>query len=203
MDSSKYLKGLDALTKNNRILGIALLTMLVWNVYNMTTIRRAQTHQQVAVVPVSGGVDMWVGANKASLQYLRAMGRMIVGAVGNYQAATIRSQLQELLILFPPDRVGAAQVEFTRLADDIERYPSISSIVHLSGKDPIKFTDNMLQVRVIKDRLVNGNMTDSKQSHYCISYRVEETRFWVTNILEKEGTGEDLCLFDGTQPAAT
>jgi TraE protein len=200
MDSTKYLQGLDALTKHNRILGIGLVCMFLWNIYNMTTIRSAQTHQQVAVVPVAGGADMWVGGGKASQQYLRAMGRMIVGAVGNYQAASIRSQLMELLILFPPDRVGAAQVEFTRLADDIERYPSIASVIHLSGADPIKYTDTMLQVRVLKDRLVNGSQTESKQSHYCISYRVEETRFWVLNILEKEGTGEDLCLFDSAKP---
>jgi len=201
VDSAKYLKGLDALTKHNRILGIGLLLMFAWNIYNMTMIRAAQTHQQVALVPVAGSVDMWVGGGKASPEYLRQMARLIVGAVGNYTAASIRPQLMELLAFFPPDRVGSAQVEFTQLADDIERYPSISSVVRLSGKDPIKYTPTMLQVRVIKDRLVNGNVTESRQSHYCITYRVEETRFWVEGILEKEGTGEDLCFFTAAKPA--
>lgn len=202
MNSSKYLPAIDSLSKHNRILVIALLFMVVWNVYNMMTIRSAQRHQQVVMVPVSGGSDLWVGNNKASDTYLRQMARIIVGALGNYQAASIRGQLMEILPLFPPELVGDTQKEFIQLADDIERYPSIASVIHLSGKDPIKYTDTMMQVRVIKDRLVNGNMTESRQSHYCISYRVEETRFWVTNILEKEGTGEDLCLFNNAKPAA-
>ena len=52
----------------------------------------------------------------------------------------------------------------------------------------------MLQVRAQKERLVNGMVTERNQIYYCLSYRIEDSRFWLVNIAEKEGNSVDPCM---------
>ncbi len=187
-----YLARIDGLLAQNRLLGIALVVMLLFNLTNWFALFHAKSLNQVVVVPV-GGEGMQIGNGRADERYLRRMARYIVNQVGSYTAGTARLQMQEVLELFAPERVGEAQVYFERLAQDIERYPSISSAVRWSGQAPLKVDDGLLQVRVSKDRLVNGAISETKTVFYCLRYRIDDARFWLINIQEKEGTGEDLC----------
>jgi type IV conjugative transfer system protein TraE len=201
MDGRAYLDRLDDLLARNRLLGIALIVLLAWNLMNWTAMFRARTQMQTVIVPIGGGTGMTVGNGHASEAYVREMARYVTWMVGDYTAATIRAQLQELLGLFPADRIGQVQVEFERLATEIERYPSISSVMHWSGEKPLKYTADLIQVHATKDRLVNGTAAASKNIFYCIGYRIEAARFWVLSVEEKEGNGEDLCLVDSKPPA--
>lgn len=195
MIGSKYIARMDQLLQRNRLLGFALAVMLVFNLFNWFSLQMAKTSSRVTLIPIAGGSGMWVGNGKASDEYLRAMARYIVGQVGQYAAGTYRAQLQELLLLFPADSVGQAQSEFMKLADEVDRYPSISSVVVWTGQQPLKTVGDMMQVHVIKTRLVNGNSVDKPvDSYYCITYRIADTQFELVNIEELSGQGEDLCL---------
>ena len=199
MRASTYLSRIDGLLAQNRLLGIALVVMLLFNLTNWFALFYAKSLNQVVVVPI-GSEGMQVGNGRADERYLRRMARYIVGQVGSYTAGTARLQMQEVLDLFPPERVGDAQVFFERLAQEIERYPSISSSVRWSGQAPLKVEAGLIQVRVNKDRLVNGALSETKTVFYCLRYRIDDARFWLLNIQEKEGTGEDLCRV--THPVA-
>lgn len=194
MKAQNYLSTLDNLKNGNRLLLIALLMMVVFNCMNWFSLQRARTSMQTVIVPIGGGVGMTVGNGKASPEYLRYMARYLTNAVGSYTAGTARVQLQELLSLFAPEVVGKAQVEFERLASQIERFPSIASSIRWQGDEALKVQSNQLQIHVAKDRLVNGNTTETKTSFYCIKYRIDESRFWVVSIQEREGNGIDLCF---------
>jgi hypothetical protein len=202
MDGNTLVARMDDLLARNRLLGIALGVMLFWNLMNWTAMFRARTEMQTVIVPIGGGAGMTVGNGKASEAYIREMARYVTWMVGDYTSATIRLQLQELLALFPSDRIGEVQVDFERLASEIERYPSISSVMHWSGDKPLKYTKELIQVHATKDRLVNGALSESKSIFYCIRYRINASQFSVLSVVEKEGTGEDLCMADGKPVAA-
>jgi TraE protein len=193
---------MDDLLARNRLLGLALIAMLVWNLMNWTAMFRARNEMQTLVVPIGGGTGMTVGDGKASEAYMREMSRYITWMLGDYTAGNIRAQLQELLRLFPSDRVSDVQSEFYRLATEIERYPSISSVMHWTGEKPLKYTKDLIQVHALKSRLVNGAITEAKSTFYCIHYRIDAATFWIMSVAEKEGTGEDLCMYDGKPAVA-
>lgn len=201
MLGDKYLNWTDRLLAQNRLLGLVVVVLLIWNVLTFTQIARIQARTQVVVVPIGSDDGLQVGHNRASERYMRRMARYVVSQIGTYTAATARDQLFELLDLFPADATGDVQSSFERLAVEIERYPSIASAVRWSGEEPLRYDDRTIQVQVRKARLVNGSETESKTVHYCLSYRIEETRFWLTNLVEKEDSSETACFVQAA-PAA-
>ena len=202
MFGEKYLNTLDRLTAQNRLFAIVLLA-LVFVISAMGFVMlRMQTNAQVVVVPLGSEDGLQVGNGRASERYLRRMARYVVMQIGSYTAASARDQLFEMLDLFPPESVGPVQSHFERLAAEIERYPSISSAVRWNGDQPLRYDDKTIQVQVKKARLVNGSETDARTVHYCLSYRIEETRFWLTNLAEKEDPSETAC-FNDAKPVAS
>ena len=198
MLGEKYLNTLDRLTAQNRLFAIVLLSLVFVIAAMGYVMLRMQTHAQVIVMPIGSEDGLQVGNGRASERYLRRMARYVVMQIGNYTAATARDQLFELLDLFPPESVGPVQSHFERLAAEIERYPSISSAVRWSGDQPLRYDTQTIQVQVKKARLVNGSESEAKTVHYCLNYRIEETRFWLTNLVEKEDPSETACFNDAT-----
>ena len=201
MDGKALIGRMDDLLARNRLLGLALIAMLVWNLMNWTAMFRARHEMQTLVVPIGGGTGMSVGDGRASEAYMREMARYVTWMLGDYTAGNIRAQMQELLRLFPSDRVADVQSEFDRLSTEIERYPSISSVMHWTGEKPLKYTKDLIQVHALKSRLVNGAITEAKSTFYCIHYRIDAATFWILSVAEKEGTGEDLCMYDSKSAA--
>lgn len=193
MDGKKYLVTIDAALKNARLLTVAFGISMAFNVLSWYAWYKVKAHNQVVVIPI-GSEGMQVGNGKADPRYMRRMARYITNQVGTYTASTARLQYQELLDLFPADRVTGAAGYFDALAADIERYPSIASAVSFAGNEPVRYTKDLMQVRVMKERIVNGVVTERKQVHYCLNYRIEDTRFWLVNITEKEEASVDPCM---------
>lgn len=189
-----FLSALDAAQAKNRLLVTGFLILLVLNVMNTVSLQRARTTMQTVIVPIGGGTGMTVGQGKASPEYLRYMARYITQMVGTYTASSARPQLQELLGIFAPDVVGKAQSEFEKMAVQIERFPSISSVMRWQGEEALRVGPGLIQVTAAKDRLVNGSVSATTALHYCIEYRIDESRFWVLGLREIEGTGVDLCF---------
>jgi hypothetical protein len=194
MNKDKFLGAIDHLQMKNRALFVAAIVLLALNVNNTIALQRARTQTQTVIVPVGGGIGMAVGNGKASDEYMRQMARYITSQIGTYTAATARPQLQELLSLFAPEVVGKAQVEFERIAVQVERFPSIASVMRWSGDEALKVSPNFIQVHAIKDRLVSGASTESTQMTYCIEYRIEEARLWILGIREESVPAADVCF---------
>ncbi len=194
MRKDAFMNRLEAAGARNRVLMFMVLCLFVLTAWNTIALHQARTQTQITLVPIGGGSGMTVGYGKASDEYLRQMARYVSQMVGVYTASSARPQLQELLSLFAPEVVGKVQGEFEKIAVQIERYPSISSIMRWTGEAPLRISPNLLQVAATKDRLVNGNVSESVQVHYCIGYRIAESRFWITSLQEMEGPGKDLCF---------
>jgi conjugal transfer pilus assembly protein TraE len=201
MNADGYLSKLDQLGRNNRMLVIGLLLMLLFNLTNWFALTSAKNQVRTVVYPVGVNTPLQVGAASASPEYLRHMARYITSMVGSWTAGTARDQFHELLALFAPDSVGRARLELEDIAAQIDRFPSISSNLRWSGEEALRAAPGLLQVRATKDRLVNGDVSESRNVFYCIRYRIEDSRFWLLGIEEREGqTTADLCM---TPPGAT
>jgi len=200
VDGSKYLSKIDGLLKQNRLLGIVIVLMIIWNLSNWIMASGMQSRTQVVIMPI-GLEAMQIGNGRASENYLRRMARYITTMIGTYTASTARNQFMELLDLFDPKRLILAKEMFEKIAMEIERFPSISSHINWSGHHPIRYNDKLLQVSVMKDRLVNGVITNSSPSVYCIHYEVVGTRFSILNISERDrnGRGEDENVCSGLE----
>jgi hypothetical protein len=195
MIRESWIHSVDRLIEKNRLLAVGFAAVVLLNVIEMITLIAVRHESRVAYVPLSGSTGLWIGAGKASDDYLRAMARYITNMLVNSTAGTIRSQLQELLVLFPPDEVGKAQTEFMHIADDRERFPSISYQVLWTGKPALKILDGrLIQVQTVKNEFVNGDATKSEQTYYCIHYRIDDTQFQLLGVQELTGTGDDLCI---------
>jgi hypothetical protein len=197
-----FLSTLDALQAKNRLLTAAFLILLALNIVNTISLQRARTLTQTVIVPIGGGQGMSVGHGKASEQYLRHMARYVTQMVGTYTASTARPQLQELLGIFAPDVVGKAQGEFEKMAVQIERFPSIASVMRWQGDQALRVKPGLIQVIAVKERLVNGSVSATTPIHYCITYRIDESRFWVLGLKEIEGPGLDRCFTDAANEGA-
>jgi hypothetical protein len=198
MMKTAFLARLDAAQAKNRLLTFAFLILLLLNIVNTVSLQRARTLMQTVIVPVGGGEGMTVGHGKASDEYLRHMSRFVTQMVGTWSASSARPQLQELLSLFAPEVVGKAQVEFEKMAVQIERFPSISSVMRWQGDQALRVKPGLIQVSAVKDRLVNGSVSETTPIHYCIEYRIDESRFWVLGLREIEGHGIDRCFLPET-----
>lgn len=194
MMKTAFLARLDAAQARNRLLTFAFLILLLITVVNTVSLQRARTLTQTVIVPVGGGEGMTVGHGRASPEYLRHMARYVTQMVGTWSASSARPQLQELLALFAPEVVGKAQAEFEKMAVQIERFPSISSVMRWQGDEALRFKPGLIQVSAVKDRLVSGGVSETTPLHYCIEYRIDESRFWILGLRELEGQGVDRCF---------
>jgi TraE protein len=200
MNRSMFLSMLDAAHAKNRLLTFAFLVLLALNIVNTVSLQRARTLTQTVIVPVGGGSGMTVGHGKASDEYLRHMARYATQMVGTWTASSARPQLQELLSLFAPEVVGRAHAEFEKMSVQIERFPSISAVMRWQGDEALRMRPGLIQVSASKDRLVNGSVTETTPIHYCIEYRIDESRFWMLGLREIEGAGIDRCFLPVTAP---
>lgn len=195
MDGGKYLSKIDNLLKKNRLLWVVIGLMIIWNSANSIHLYMIQSDAKVVIIPV-GLEAMQIGNGRATENYLRRMARYITTMIGTYTAATARTQFMELLSLFDPSKSVAAQIKFEKISSEIERFPSISSHIRWVGDTPLGYTNDFLQVKVKKDRLVNGMITKSENKIYCIDYKIEGTRFNLLNVRERNYNGEsneDIC----------
>lgn len=193
MKGEKYLDLRDSLQAKNRLLGTALLVLVGINAANLVALAWTANDTQTIIVPI-GSEGMQIGNGKADVKYLRRMARYIVAQVGTYSASTARRQYQELQDLFGPAQMTEVAAYFDRVVADIERYPSISSSVEWVGAEPLKYTSKVIQVTALKQRLVNGAVTDRKQVHYCIHYHIEDARFFIDRLDETDVAMTDPCF---------
>ncbi len=201
MNADTYLARIDQLGQKNRLLILALVLMVIFNGMNWLSLVRAKNEVRTVIYPVGVSTPLQVGNASASPEYLRHMARYVTSMVGSWTASTAKNQFHELLGLFAPDAAGRAQVELEQLAAQIERFPSISSSLRWSGEDALRAAPGILQVRAAKDRLVNGDVTETNAVFYCIRYRIEDSRFWLLSVEEREGqTTADICMLPSDPP---
>ena len=169
----------------NRLLKFGFVAVVIFAGLQTATISSKLDEQRVHLIPIGGQGDFVISGSTASDDYLRSMSRYIVHMAGDLSAATARRQLNELLPLIHPDEYSRYRDLFTKLADGIERYPTVSYVVQWRGnRDIKKVGDNTIHVAGVKKRIVGDSVTSTENVTYQISYALEQGQFWLTGIKE-------------------
>jgi len=170
----------------NKLLKLAFTALLLMSIFNFMAIKDAMNSTRTVILPVGAQGDLWVSANNASDTYIRQVSRYITFMLGNYTASSARAQFEELLIMFSPGTFAGYKTALEKLADDIERFPTISSKVTWVGRTPVLVNENRTKVtvRAVKDRLVNGEIARSTEVDIVITFYFEDGRLWIKDIEE-------------------
>lgn len=168
----------------NRLIKFCFIALVVMVAMMWTQQREALQSVRTIIVPIGLQGVLEVSDTSASDDYIRAMARYITSMIGTYTAATARNQLEELLPLFSPETFVDAKTHFKKLADEIEKYPSIASTVSWSGPTPLSITPGVIHVNAVKTRLVNGKVSRSETITFQLKYKIVGGRFWLASLEE-------------------
>lgn len=169
----------------NRLLKIGFFCLVLYSAVITVQIQNMSDSQKTHIVPIGGRGNFVLSSTTASDDYLRAMSEYVVHMIGNLSAATARRQLNEVLTLIHPEKYTEYQQIFNKLADGIERYPTISYVVKRRGnKDLESVGDDTLQIKAVKNRIVGDSVTRHENVTYELMYKMEQGRFWLLQIQE-------------------
>lgn len=183
-----YQKQVANVFAQNRLLKFGFLVLLLISVSHWQAIQTVMDKKQVVFIPLNASGDLWVSGSDASDQYLRQMARYISSMLGQYTASTARAQFEELLSLYSAENYAQAKTDFERLSDQIERYPTVSSRLIWVGKSPLRVdrAQQRIEIDVLRERLVNGDLTRKEKKQLLIQYDIVDGRFTVQSIQEQE-----------------
>lgn len=142
---------------------------------------------RTVVVPPKINSKLEIYGNKASEAYYKEFTRYIMALRLNYTPATIRDQLGELLTLFIPSVYGKAEEVFYDLADKVEN-ARVSSMFFLSKIEVQGNEIHAFGIRRVYS--LTGEMVQDKQEEYIIRFKMDNGRFYLTDIPKKVG-GEE------------
>ncbi len=168
----------------NRLLKFAIVvigTVVLLNTYLLYSYLNTS---RTVVVPPKINSKLEIYGNKASEAYYKEFTRYIMALRLNYTPATIRDQLGELLTLFVPSVYGKAEEAFYDLADKVES-AKVSSMFFLSK---IEVQGNEIHVFGIRRVYsLTGEMVQDSQEEYTIRFRMDNGRFYLTDIPKLAG----------------
>lgn len=190
MHIKRYKQASANLFAENKILKFGFVILLIIVVYNWQAMNTAADSKRTVLIPLGSASDVWVSNNDASDNYLRLMARYISAMVGNYTASSARRQFEELLSLYTPEVYAKAKTSFESQADNIERFPTISSRIMWQGDNSLKINEErrIMTITMLKDRLVSGSITRSTKVELAITFDINYGRFEIEaiNLKEKE-----------------
>lgn len=168
----------------NRLLKLAILAIGAAVLVNSMVLVYALNHRTTILVPPVINTKLEIVGNSAPDEYIRVFGRYTMWLAQNYSPATARSQFSELLTLFAPERYAEVRKAFYGLADTIEM-GHVSSVFHIT-RIVVDRTRREMDVYGTRRQYVNDQVIEEKERIYRIEYRIQDGRFMVVRLMERE-----------------
>jgi conjugal transfer pilus assembly protein TraE len=179
-----FLQKTANLTLENRFLKLIVIVIGITVVINTFMTYRALDSQRIILVPPSIDSRIEIAGDKASEEYIKSFTRYLCALAFSYTYTTARGQFDELLNMYAPEKFPEAKRTFYNLSDSIETAKSTSAF-YIQG---MKVDSERHQIEVIgvKRQFVEDRMIDEGIKTYIIDYRIENGRFMILRITEKE-----------------
>lgn len=179
MELSHYLEKLTNVKRENLVVKVVLVGLLIISFVNYQATQEALDARMTVLVPMNASNTMSIENNKASSEYLRNMARYITGLGFTYTSITVKKQFSELLELYAPEVVERERVNLIELAERIEKVKRLSQSLYINDIKIDK--DNKLRVLgTIVSYL--GNKPVKKGTTITIDYRINNGRFWLERV---------------------
>lgn len=185
----RYMQDSSNVFAENRFMRFIMVAMIIWSAFNTILLKNALDNQTTIIMPPDESYKYEITSENAGDKYLYRMARNIAFLAGNLNAASTRDQLNELLMLIHPDNYGFYQEHFNKLSKEAERYPNISYVIEINGKNAIEVLGDKMFVDLTKKRLVGDTVTRKDRMKFEIGYVIEEGRFYTTGVNELAQNG--------------
>lgn len=166
-----------------RLLRLIVFLIGGLQVFNCLLLFSVLDQKRTILIPVGNPTKVSVSGSSADTSYLREMGRYIAGLALNYNPGTVRSQYEELLSLFSPERFASAKEQLYDAADTVET-AGASSVFFIAD-----MTDHpeqrILDIAGTRQLFVQDKKTEEKQLGYRLSYQIRDGRFWIVDFSER------------------
>lgn len=172
------------LAGENRLLKFVVLVIGASIIVNSLILVYALNHQSTILVPPVINTKLEIVGNTAPDEYIRVFGRYAAWLALNYSPATARSQFSELLTLFAQEKYAESRKTFYGLADTIEM-GHVSSVFHINRIIVDRPRDEM-EIHGSRKQYANDQLVEDKERAYRIRYRVNDGRFMIVALSEKE-----------------
>lgn len=179
-----FLQKTANLALENRMLKLIVIVIGITVLINTVMTYRALNSQRTILVPPVIKSKIEITGDKASEEYIKSFTRYLCGLTFSYTHTTARGQFDELLTMYAPDTFPEAKRIFYNLADSIETAKNTSVFyIQRLGVDSDR---NQIEVTGLKKQFVEDRMIDNGVRTYIIEYRIENGRFMIQKITEKE-----------------
>jgi len=185
MELEYYLSKTSNIFSVNRLLIAVTLGMLVVTGMMVSSITKKVESRMTVVVPLTVTGPMEVGYDKASDSYLRAMARYVINLAFTYTSDSARGQFEELLTLFAPEVREGERSRWLDIADRIEKVKRISRTFFIKSAETS--SKNVIVVKGFTARML-GNHLETRRAVIELEYRINQGRFWLTDIGEPKDT---------------
>lgn len=181
-----YLQKISNVHAKNVALKFAAAVMFLAVVVNSYYTYSAVSKQRVIIVPaggVSGKIE--VGGDVADEAYIRMMTRYVAGLFLSYTPGNAKSQYEELLTLYSPERFNDGRSALYDLLENISK-ADVTSTFHVlelfsSNKGNGKYEIEVKGQRTLASK---GRDLEAKKKAYEIQARIINGRFCIDAIVE-------------------
>lgn len=182
MNLSIFLQKTSNLFVENRLLKFVVVVLALAVVFNSLQVKRALNYQRTVLIPptMTGTLEFVEG--RPTDAYLRDMARRISSLAATYSPATARAQFDELLAYFAPEKYPAASSNWYSLAGRIEE-SRVSSVFY---PQRVEVNRDTLEITGTFKQWAEDQMVDSGPRTYVTRYRIEDGRFFVLSVMERE-----------------
>lgn len=169
----------------NRVLKFAIAVIGITTLINTGLLYSSLNSHRTVIVPPAIHSRFEIYGNKATDEYYKEFARYISSLAFSYNPVTVREQFTELLGMFDPREYVNAQRSFYDIADKIET-TKVSSIFYLGGVSVDDAKKEMYVKGMLIQYAVNGSKLEEKTKEYVIEYTINNGRFYIRKIYEKE-----------------
>lgn len=168
----------------NRLLRFVVVVLGAAFVINTVGTIYALNHSRTVIIPPGMKEKTVIEGEKVDAQYVLSFARYIVGLAFCYTPATVKPQYEELLLYYDPAGYPKGKQMFYELAERVVE-TKVASVFH-----PQRFEVDLKKSRieVLGNRLqmVDDRTVESGGRTYIIEYKVNNGKFSIVNIAEKQ-----------------
>jgi len=185
MNINNYLSAASNVYRNNVLLKIGFVILLLMQIGNWHQQKNYLDNQKIVLTPIGHANNMWVSNNDASDEYLLFMTDYTLGLLGNYNAYTVEEQFQKLVKLHAPEKVGEAKRKLDKLAEEIKKYITAGSQLNYKNEDiKIDRVKQVIKIKAYSERFLNGVRSGTSTKEFYLFYKIKGGRFWLQDLKE-------------------
>lgn len=172
------------LALENKILKLMVIVIGITVLVNTVMLFRALNSHRTILIPPVINSRIEIAGDKASEEYIKSFTRYVCALAFSYTYATARGQFDDMLTMFAPENFPEAKRLFYSLADSIEIAKNTSAFyIQRMAVDGERL---QIEVTGLKRQFAEDKMIESGVKTYVIDYRIENGRFMIRKISEKE-----------------